>query len=348
MELQSKFYQWLSFYEACGIKFDITKRTDHHCVINGVNVQCFGSNVATGQGFSGNVVMDEHSLYANAQELYDSLLPTVSLGHKLRIVGRPHGVNNLFWKIKEGLTGYQGFSRHETDIYKAVKAGLKVNIEEIRSGGDLDAEAFDEQYLCIPRDESTAYFPYELINQCIGDMPESLDGEFYITIDIGRSNDKSALIVYCKHSDNKYYVNDLKELSNVEYSQQELIMGDYIDKYKPKRVIIDKGLNGMLVEALTKTHGKKIEGVIMNDKLKTNGFQSLKKLFEDKGIVIPAEDKIIDQLHSVKRDTASGGVIKFTAPRSSKGHNDFAFSMCLLGEVITTKKVKPKMYLGKR
>ena len=48
----------------------------------------------------------------------------------------------------------------------------------------------------------------------------------------------------------------------------------------------------------------------------------IRGLFEDRLITIPKNDKIRDDLHSVKKVVTSGGNVRYVAPETDDGHAD--------------------------
>lgn len=335
IELLAKFYTWLDVFEACGIKLNITSRSKTEVTINGCSVYSLTSNVNTSQGFTGSVFLDEASLLPNDKELYNGILPSITLNGSIKIIARPAGQNNLFYEIWSDEKKYKKYSRHKCDIHEAIAQGLKVDISDIRES--MDDESFSENYECQFIDSSSSFFPYDLLRTCYGTPQPDVEGATYITIDVGRSNDRTAICVFVKDSNEVYNLVEWKELHKMEFTKQEETIGEYIKNYSPLKVVIDKGFNPQLCENLEKKFKGLVVGAHCNDEFKHKGFSFLKKLFEDKKILIEAHEDIIRQLHSVKRENTVGKV-KYTAPRNASGHADLAFSMMMLYEAVGDKK----------
>jgi len=72
-----------------------------------------------------------------------------------------------------------GWSLHETPIQKAVEDGLVERINAVaktnysrqewlalQQSECIDQEQWDQEYCCLPADESAAFFPYDMITAC--------------------------------------------------------------------------------------------------------------------------------------------------------------------------------------
>lgn len=340
IELLDKFANWVSIFTDLGIDLKIDSQSKTEIRLNNCDVKSLTSNAVTSQGFSGSVFLDEMALYPNDKEIYNALLPTITLGGSLKLISRPAG-DNLFKEIWEDTVKYKRYSRHVTDINEAVKQGLQVDIQLLRDV-TTDEETFAEQYECTFVDSKSSYLPYELLKTCYADIKTDLTGDSYITIDVGRSNDRTAIVVFIKDTAGVFNVVEYEELHKTGFSEQQKVIGKYIGRFKPLKVLIDKGFNPQLYENLnTKYNG--VYGIHMGNDTQLKCFTGLKKLFEDKRIRIPANEDMITQLHSVRRET-EGGKVRFTAPRNARGHSDIAYSMALIGEILQSKR-EPRAWL---
>lgn len=339
VELLDKFNKWLSVFRDLGINLrkEIDSRTE--IKLNGCNIKSLTSNAVTGEGFTGNVYLDEFALHKDDQQIYKSIFPTATLGYNIRIVSRPFGQSNMFYKIFTRYNNkYKGYSRHQVDIYQAIQQGWQVNLDELKE--NYDEEGFQENYECLFLDESTAYFTYELLKNCINDIDSTVTGKRFMGIDIGRSNDATAVTVLAQDARNNYHLIDYKEIKNKPFAEQRFLISELINKHDPASVFADKSSVGyQLVEDLERDF-KCVHGKIMSNVLKMEAFTSLKKKFEEHTIFIPDDIDLLNQLHSIKREFSTGGTVKFSAERTSKGHADLAFSLALaIHSTAQTKKI---------
>jgi phage FluMu gp28-like protein len=227
-------------------------------------------------------------------------------------------------------------------IYDAIKQGCEIDLDLLKK--NIDEEGFQENYECAFLDESTAYFTYDLLKSCIAEIDKSQEGKKYIGLDVGRTNDATAITVLNQNKDGLLTLIDFKEIKNTRFSDQRPLIQEMIDKYNPVSVNADKGSVGyQLVEDL-EGDNKCVKGISMNNQMKMEAFTKMKKSFEEKSLLIPSDIDLLNQIHSVKREFGSG-VIRFSADRTAKGHSDMAFSLALAIYATTGKKSSPKITL---
>lgn len=342
--LLDKFRKWLDVFKDLGIKLrrEVDSRTE--IKVNNCNILSLSSNAVTNEGWSGFVALDEFGLHNNDEEIYKSIYPTVSLGHKLRIVSRPFGQSNLFYRIWTGHGGkYRTFSKHQIDIYQAVKQGCPMDIDSLKE--NIDEEGWQENYECKFLDESTAYFTYELLKSCISDIEKGLEGRKFIGIDVGRTNDATAVIVLAEDGNHHFHLIEKKEIRNTRFTEQRYLIREIIERHDPVSVLADKGSVGyQLVEDLEADYNC-VRGVSMSNELKMEAFTNLKKKLEEQTLHIPDDIDLINQLHSVKREFGSNGIIKFSAERTAKGHADSSFGLALAIHATQERKKNPSAVL---
>ncbi len=137
--------------------------------LNGSRMIALPANPDTARGYSANVYLNEFGLHKNSREIWGALFPTITRGFKVRINSTPKGKKNKFYDIWEH---NPKFSKHEEDIYQAVRDGLELRDDEGRPAtpDDLrealdDEDLWQQEYLVQFLDEATAFISYDLINQ---------------------------------------------------------------------------------------------------------------------------------------------------------------------------------------
>ena len=164
---------------------------------NGSVIYGLPSNPDTARGYSGNVTLDEFAFHADAARIYSALFPTITRGFSLEVISTPNGQQGKFFELAKaaGLTdGGPGgnhkfaigdlrwvndkspitnhpspmvqWSGHWCDVYEAVRQGLKINIELLRSGCD-DASTFQQEFCCQFVSTAENFFPPELLAACL-------------------------------------------------------------------------------------------------------------------------------------------------------------------------------------
>lgn len=328
--LLEKFYQWGRFFEKCGvpIKYEIQSRTE--CKVNGVDVYSLSSNAVGDEGFAFNVKLDEFALFQNDRQIYESLLPSITTGFRIALVSRPFGCNNLHHHIFHDVEKYPSYSRHRTTIYDAVADGFGVNVASLAEGfGGQQDEGFRENYLCEFIDESTAFLPYNLLGLCIGDVTDQ-DGEYYIGVDVGRYKDFTFAVIGKKVGEIIYVV-DQEIMRNTPYHLQLSALSGKVKAYGVRAGLIDStGLGNNLAEDLRR-ECYQIEGKTFTNTNKEEMAYNLKAALEQRRIVLPNDDLLLSDLHSVQRSQTSGNVVKLDAPRTGDGeHGNRFWAMALM------------------
>jgi phage FluMu gp28-like protein len=73
----------------------------------------------------------------------------------------------------------------------------------------------------------------------------------------------------------------------------------------------------------------KIELCTFTNPMKVDIFSKLRMLFEKRGVRIPVDRTIREDLHSVQRVTTAGGTVTYKAPHSADGHADRCTALAL-------------------
>lgn len=328
--LLDKFFKWADFLRQCGVEFNYESKTKTECkIVGGADVKSLTSSACAGEGFSGNVYLDEFALHDNDREIYRSLYPTITWGYKIRIISRPFGQSNLFYDIFTDLSRYPDYSRHKYDIYRAVKDGLPIDPDELRR--NFDEDAFAENYECKFIDESTSFYPYELIRPCIGEYAsEGTDGQVYCGIDVGRKSDATIIYLLVKLG-NIFYTKRIESLRNFTFDAQiEEISRIFKDEKVSHCCIDSTGFGMQMAESLKKRFGF-IVPINFNIHIKEHLVLNLKRKFENKEIRIPDDQQLIYDLHAIRRFVTAGNQVSYDSKRNSQGHGDrfWAFALAL-------------------
>lgn len=311
---------------------------------NGAYLIALPSNPRSIRGFTGTVILDECAIMPEADEIYTSVLPTITTNPKYQLIvsSTPLGQSGLFYNIWTDETKYRNYSRHKINIYDAIKDGLKVDIDVLKN--NYDEESFRQEFLCEFIDESTAYYPFELIKKSITEFePDKLKGEYYIGLDIGRTTDRTAIVTLCK-TGNTFYLADIMTMKNYSFDEQHSAILNTIEKYNPVEVYGDKtGLGMQLMEQLENENGR-VKGFTFTNQSKIDLFTNMKKMFEKGKIKMNNDDDVIRQLHSVRKSVSFGNSVKFDLKRDKSGHSDIVVGLGLA--LLCAKEVsEPSIYI---
>ena len=300
---------------------------------NGSRIIALPANPDTVRGFSGNVYLDEFAFHSDAQEIWRAMYPTVTRGFKVCICSTANGMSNMYYDI---WSRNKEFSKHETDIYKAVKEGLTLQgtIDDLEAGIN-DSDAWAQEYRCKFLDAATAFIPYGLIGaaehkdtQMEWDpLSLHIQGDLYLGVDIGRKKDLTVFWIMEKVGD-VFWTRGVKEIKNASFTLQRDLLYSIIPFMK--RACIDStGLGMQLAEEARERFGPRVEPVVFTLNSKEDMSVTLKRSFEDRQLRIPATPEIREDIHSMKRLITSSGNVRFDAARTEDGHADRFWALAL-------------------
>lgn len=259
----------------------------------------------------------------------------------MRIVSTPNGVGNQFEKLVSDPDN--GWSKHEVDIYLAAAEGLDVNIEDLkREAGSEDT--WLQEYCCKFLDEASSFLTFDLINNCsIGNVLHNLpalldpDAQLYLGFDVARKKHLSVIWLLEKNGD-QYKTVCVKEMQGLTFRDQRKLLYEFLDLPNLYRACIDAtGIGAQLAEDARLDYGHKVEPITFTGATKEDMAVHIRGLFEDRLVTIPKDDRIRDDLHSVRKVVTSGGNIRYIAPETDDGHADRFWALALAAHAGRTK-----------
>lgn len=331
---------------------------------NGSRLVALPANPSTARGYSANLILDEFAFHENPDAIWRAIYPSISNPlkgiFKIRIVSTANGMGNKFhdlW-VKENK-----WSKHQVDIYTAVKRGLPLNVEELRAGLD-DPEGWAQEYECQFIDSAAILLPYDLIAACESvEATEVIAPEFWNTsphpgrlvmgIDFGRKKDLTVGVSAELVSDLKI-VREVLELRAMSTPDQVAALRPRIQR--STRVCLDYtgpgvGLGDYLVREFGEWNPErdlfgKVELCQFSNTLKVDIFSKLKMAFERRGWRIPVSRTFREDLHSVNRVTTPGGNVTYRAPHTEDGHADRCTALALCERASTNLGSAGRIVVG--
>ena len=310
-------------------------RTSEVRFTNGSRILALPANPDTVRGYSANLVLDEFAFHERPDRIYEAIYPAISnplRGElKLRIISTPAGRNSKFfeiWNKSEELN----FVRHKTTIHSAIEEGLPMDIEALKTGLD-DPEAWEQEYECEFVDATNVLLPYTLIDECVSDEAtqdceeESGGAVRFVGIDIGRKHDLTVAWTLEKVGD-VMWTREVLVLRNTPYHLQEELLSDRINR-ATHAAIDSTGIGNAISESLAKRFAFKLEECTFTQGLKAKIFPGLRRAFQERGLRVPRDRAIREDLHSVNELTTPGGNKQYRAVRRSDGHADRCTALAL-------------------
>ncbi len=324
--------------KAYGIRFTNGKR------INGLS-----SNPKAFRSKGGKLVLDEFAFHKQPEELWKAAIPIITWGYPVRVLSTYNGNGNRYARMTSDAKKGNSWSIHSVTIEQAVEQGLVDKIKgrkttpeeraqflaECRDAAG-DEETYQQEYMCVPVDEATAYMTWDLIcsaeHKDAGKPELYQGGNVYIGMDIARR--RHLTVIWADEMVGDVLVaREVIAMKGATFTAQEIALDDVFTRYGNKvvRACLDQtGMGEKFVEdAKKKPYGSKIEGVLFTGVVKQHLAQSLKQRYEDKRVRTPEDKDIRASHHSVRKITTVANNIRFDADQSEVGHADHFWAHAL-------------------
>lgn len=306
---------------------------------NGSRLLAIPANPDTARGYSANLLLDEFAFHEDPDRIWRAIFPSISNPlkglYKLRVVSTPNGLGNKFAELWHKADGW---SKHRVDIHDAQKAGLPVNVEELRRGLD-DPEGWAQEYECQFIDAAAVLLPYELIAKCeSAEATAAVAPEFWFSpranplvmgLDFARKRDLSVAWT-------DELIGDVSQAREV-LEMRAMSTPDQVELLRPRiqrcqRVAVDYtgpgvGFGDYLVKEFQEYNPEKhlygkIQLVTFTNPRKVELFSKLRMVFEAAKTRVPISRVIREDLHSMQRVVSATGAVTYRAPHTDDGHAD--------------------------
>lgn len=325
---------------------------------NQLRLHSMSSNPDAQAGKRGDRALDEFALHPDPRKLYSIAYHGITWGGSLEIFSTHRGTHNYFNKLITEIRhggNPKGFSLHRVTLQDALDAGFlyklqsKLPAEDERQqmdeadyfnfirAGCADEESFNEECMCVPSDDASAFLSYELIGTCQYNPEEAWQrtvatatGELYIGVDVGRMSDLTVIWVLERLGD-VLYTRAVIELKKTAFSEQERILYSWLELPNVRRCCIDStGLGMQLAERAKERFGTyRVEGVTFTGPVKEDLAYPVRAAFEDRTVRVPADKKVEADLRAIKKETTPSGNVRFGADRGVNGHADRFWALAL-------------------
>lgn len=328
---------------------------------NGVRINSMSSNPDAQAGKRGDRVLDEFALHPDQRKLYAVAYPGITWGGSMEIISTHRGSANLFNELVQEIK-FKGnpkkISLHTVTLQDALDQGflqkLKAKLREanaedarldmdeaqyfdmVRSGCP-DEETFQQEYMCQPSDDASAFLSYDLISsgeyaptEVWQTVLTDSKNPLYLGVDVGRDHDLTVLWLVEKFGGVSFTRRKI-ELRNETFDEQERQLYSLLELPNLRRCCIDAtGIGRQFAERAQQRFGTyKVEQVQFTGPVKEELAYPLRAAFEDKSVRIPNDEFVRADLRAVKKETTSSGNIRFTADRGKNGHADRFWALAL-------------------
>lgn len=330
---------------------------------NGQPLHSLSSNPDAFAGRGGYVKLDEFALRKDPGAVYAIAGPTIDWGGALAIISTHRGSGNYFNTLIREIHekgNPKRFSHHRVTLEDALNQGLLWKLQQKMQAGDerldmdeaayfdyqrnraRDEETFQQEYMCAPADDDSAFLEYALIDACCYASGESWSYDLeqsapcpnplFCGIDIGRKKDLTSLTVLEKVM-GLWLTRVRIDLKKVPFSAQERVVYPWIERCD--RTCIDNtGLGMQFAERAQEMFGEyKVEAVTFTGPTKERLAYPVRSAFEDRAIRIPfGDDNLISDLRKIRKTRTAAGNVRFVADGDDEGHADRFWSIALAME----------------
>jgi phage FluMu gp28-like protein len=319
------------------------------------------SNPDAQAGKRGTRVLDEFALHPDPRKLYAIAYPGITWGGSMQIISTHRGSQNLFNDLVQEIIhkgNPKGFSLHTVTLQDALDQGFleklktKLPPDDERQGMDAgeyfdfiragcpDEETFQQEYMCQPSDDASAFLTYDLIRGCEYPAAETWEktirelaeckNPLYLGVDVGRDHDLTVMWLLEKFG-GVFFTRKKIELRGETFDSQEQKHDELLSLPMLRRDCIDAtGIGRQFAERAQQRFGTyKVEQVQFTGPVKEELAYPLRAAFEDKSVRIPNDELVRADLRAVKKETTASGNIRFTADRGKNGHADRFWALAL-------------------
>ena len=324
---------------------------------NRCKINSMSSSPDAQAGKRGDRLLDEFALHKEPRKLYAIAYPGITWGGQIEMVSTHRGSHNFFNEIITEIRekgNPKKISLHRVTLEDALNDGFLYRLQQklprnderqemdetdyfnfIR-GGCADEESFQQEYMCVPADDASAFLTYDMIAACEYDrnppkMSDSSDLSdlsdkhlpLYIGVDVGRNHDLTVIWVN-SYEGERHLCRRLICLKNMKFSDQEAVLYPFLSLPNLRRCCIDaSGLGMQLAERAAEKFGAyRVESVKFTAPVKEALAYPFRAAFEDLNIRIPNDPKLRSDLRAIKKEITAAGNIRFSADRGENGHSD--------------------------
>jgi phage FluMu gp28-like protein len=325
---------------------------------HGVRIVALPANPDTARGYTGDLLLDEFAMHAHDREIWAAIFPSLLRGRgELDVASTPKGKSNMFYELQHN----EMFAKSLVTLPDAIAQGLDADAEQMRVAMG-DEELYRQEFLCEFLDEATAFLTYEQIAGCVDHSLVVYDNvadlareqrDLYVGVDIGRLRDLTVLWVLTQHvgpasqyvgttvqsvaTDLEVRPTDWKqlparpfitiaviELAHCPFREQFEMLSQVLSMGNVRGCCIDAGGIGMQLaeQAVERFGGHRVEPVVFTSATKSELAGDLRIAVESRGIVIPSDDRIRNDWHSLRRTMTESGHFRLSAPRVEGSHAD--------------------------
>jgi phage terminase large subunit-like protein len=270
------------------------------------------------------------------RHIYDTYLYPVTSSRQGRIVkiSTPFGKN---WFYESSLKdkeegGYFNFQSKDNPTFKPE--------EWERAKEKLPEQVFKQEYMALFLEDAASVFR-NILEVVRPDCLEDAKGDraYIMGVDLAQINDFTVLTVVDTYT---HKVVAWERFKEIDYTLQKARIKALADRYRKARIIIDTTQHQSIADDIRRD-GYLVDDFRFSNKSKQHLVEKLMIFIEQKGILIPENETIIDELSAYGYEMSEHGNIKYSAPIGC--HDDCVISLALAVWGLDTPMKEEKGYL---
>ena len=234
--------------------------------------------------------------------------------------------------------------------------------------GCADEETFNQEYMCIPSNDATAFITYEMLdgNRVPGRVETergTVDGRpseivrwinvapgvdvsespLYLGVDYARHQDLTVMWLAAEIAGILVAV-ELLTMKNVPFKRQRAALDGYMERRNLVRCCFDMtGIGEETAEAMRNKYGYRFEPIRFTPASKESMAYPVRHDLEDKTLKVPALAEVDADFRKIRKEDSAGGHVRFTGERDANGHADrfWAAALCREAKGHAVRPMRP-------
>lgn len=277
------------------------------------------------------VCIDEACFIPHLDDIITGIGPTLTRdpNAELILTTTPAGKNSPVFKMWQSAREDEEWYCQETTIHQAIKDGLKVNIDALKSLCP-DPDKFAQEYECKWLSEFGGFIDPELL--VFEDQPRLKVRARFCGYDVGGTGDRTAIATIDELEDGSYFLEDIVILQKTPYTEQLTILKQLHDKNKWNAGFVDsQGIGNPVAEFANRQVSARIKGFAWSASNKTPVIEHCRGLILDRKLVIASHlsELIKSNFQNIDKIITDDGKVKYVAGHDEHGHSDAASALFL-------------------
>lgn len=275
--------------------------------------------------YADRVVVDE-AAYVPGPVIQEAILPLLAdKGGTLVLASTPAGKGGVFHRYWQ--RGQGGDPRVASFLFKTVENPHVDAGYVAAQRGELSARQYAVEYEGSFLDAEDGAFAWDHVIGCATGAAESprAGRRYVVGWDPAKRRDGSAVVVL-DTSEHPRRVVHMEDLRGLDYTAQVARVAAVARSYGARAVVDATGLGDAVIDLL-RAAGTVVEAVRFTSATKAALVQALAVALERRGLVYPAERRLLDELRDLRSHVSEGGQVRYSAEAGAC--DDFVFALAL-------------------